>query len=115
MQVERILNAELKVDQRSEELVNEVSFELPNIEQGITKTNLFCPCLKNALHLNLMGGNLTDDNNNSTNAGRHLIECYQIIEWAKEIPHFLQLSLDDQIALLKSGWNELLIAAFSHR
>lgn len=62
-----------------------------------------------------MGGTITDDNNNSTNASRHLVECYQMIEWAKEIPHFSTLPLDDQIALLKTGWNELLIAAFSHR
>jgi hypothetical protein len=62
-----------------------------------------------------MGGTITDDNNNSTNASRHLIECYQMIEWCKEIPHFSTLPLDDQIALLKTGWNELLIAAFSHR
>lgn len=35
--------------------------------------------------------------------------------WAKHIPHFTSLPVDDQVRLLKAGWNELLIAAFSHR
>lgn len=33
----------------------------------------------------------------------------QIIEFAKRVPHFNGLSRADQILLLKSGWNELLI------
>merc|ERR1712013_962723 len=36
-------------------------------------------------------------------------------EWAKQIPHFTSLCLDDQVALLRGGWNELMIAGFSHR
>lgn len=39
----------------------------------------------------------------------------QLIEWAKHIPHFTDLPVEDQVVLLKAGWNELLIAAFSHR
>lgn len=59
---------------------------------------------------------MIDDNNNNSNLNtRHLLECYQMIEWAKEIPYFSKLPLDDRIALLKSGWNELLIVQFSHR
>ncbi|XP_015926865.1 retinoic acid receptor RXR-alpha-A isoform X2 [Parasteatoda tepidariorum] len=42
-------------------------------------------------------------------------QLYQLVEWAKHIPHFTQLPLEDQMKLLKAGWNELLIAAFSHR
>ncbi|XP_053214326.1 retinoic acid receptor RXR-alpha-B-like isoform X2 [Panonychus citri] len=42
-------------------------------------------------------------------------QLYQLIEWAKHIPHFCDLSIGDQMILLKSGWNELLIAGFSHR
>ncbi|KAI1305270.1 Retinoic acid receptor RXR-alpha [Halotydeus destructor] len=42
-------------------------------------------------------------------------QMYQLVEWAKHIPHFTELPVDDQVALLKSGWNELLIAGFSHR
>ncbi|XP_063602993.1 retinoic acid receptor RXR-alpha-B-like isoform X2 [Penaeus indicus] len=45
-------------------------------------------------------------------ADRHLV---QLVEWAKHIPHFTELSVDDQVILLKAGWNELLIASFSHR
>ncbi|PRD28884.1 UNVERIFIED_CONTAM: Rxra [Trichonephila clavipes] len=42
-------------------------------------------------------------------------QLYQLVEWAKHIPHFTELPLEDQMVLLKAGWNELLIAAFSHR
>lgn len=45
-------------------------------------------------------------------ADRHLV---QLVEWAKHIPHFTDLPVDDQVILLKAGWNELLIASFSHR
>lgn len=38
-----------------------------------------------------------------------------LVEWAKQIPHFTELPLDDQVALLRGGWNELMIAGFSHR
>merc|ERR550519_2387234 len=38
-----------------------------------------------------------------------------LVEWAKHIPHFTELCLDDQVALLRGGWNELMIAGFSHR
>lgn len=39
----------------------------------------------------------------------------QLFEWARMIPHFSELHLDDQVSLMKSGWNELLIAEFAHR
>jgi len=42
-------------------------------------------------------------------------QLLQLVEWAKHIPHFTELPLDDQVVLLRAGWNELLIAAFSHR
>jgi len=38
-----------------------------------------------------------------------------LVEWAKNIPHFTSLCVDDQVALLRGGWNELMIAGFSHR
>ncbi|XP_026883352.1 retinoic acid receptor RXR-gamma-A [Electrophorus electricus] len=42
-------------------------------------------------------------------------QLFTLVEWAKRVPHFSQLSLDDQVILLRAGWNELLIASFSHR
>ncbi|XP_014247789.1 retinoic acid receptor RXR-like isoform X2 [Cimex lectularius] len=42
-------------------------------------------------------------------------QLFQLVDWAKHIPHFTSLPLEDQILLLNAGWNELLIAGFSHR
>ncbi|XP_053597436.1 retinoic acid receptor RXR-alpha-B isoform X2 [Microplitis mediator] len=42
-------------------------------------------------------------------------QLFQLVEWAKHIPHFTSLPIEDQVLLLRAGWNELLIAAFSHR
>ncbi|KAF5288017.1 hypothetical protein FQA39_LY15546 [Lamprigera yunnana] len=42
-------------------------------------------------------------------------QLFQLVEWAKNIPHFTSLPLQDQVSLLRAGWNELLIAGFSHR
>lgn len=42
-------------------------------------------------------------------------QLFQLVDWAKHIPHFTALPLEDQVLLLRAGWNELLIAAFSHR
>ncbi|XP_062342639.1 retinoic acid receptor RXR-beta-A isoform X2 [Osmerus eperlanus] len=42
-------------------------------------------------------------------------QLFTLVEWAKRIPHFSELALDDQVILLRAGWNELLIASFSHR
>ncbi|XP_071012152.1 retinoic acid receptor RXR-alpha-B-like [Oncorhynchus clarkii lewisi] len=42
-------------------------------------------------------------------------QLFNLVEWAKMIPHFSELVLDDQVILLRAGWNELLIASFSHR
>uniref|UniRef100_A0A3Q0SBF2 Retinoic acid receptor RXR n=1 Tax=Amphilophus citrinellus TaxID=61819 RepID=A0A3Q0SBF2_AMPCI len=42
-------------------------------------------------------------------------QLFALVEWAKRIPHFSELPLDDQVILLRAGWNELLIASFSHR
>ncbi|XP_058808463.1 retinoic acid receptor RXR-alpha-B [Phymastichus coffea] len=39
----------------------------------------------------------------------------QMVEWAKRIPQFTSLPLEDQALLLRAGWCELLIAEFSHR
>lgn len=42
-------------------------------------------------------------------------QLFTLVEWAKRIPHFTELPIDDQVILLRAGWNELLIAGFSHR
>nr|ABS70715.1 retinoid X receptor a isoform [Nucella lapillus] len=42
-------------------------------------------------------------------------QLFTLVEWAKRIPHFIELPLEDQVILLRAGWNELLIAGFSHR
>ncbi|KAJ0181722.1 hypothetical protein K1T71_002444 [Dendrolimus kikuchii] len=38
-----------------------------------------------------------------------------LVVWAREIPHFSQLDLDDQVLLIKSSWNELLLFAIAWR
>lgn len=35
--------------------------------------------------------------------------------WATQIPHFMDIDYEDQICLLKDGWNELMLADFAHR
>ncbi|GAB6021969.1 hypothetical protein CHUAL_006129 [Chamberlinius hualienensis] len=42
-------------------------------------------------------------------------QLLHLVEWAKHIPHFVELPISDQVVLLRAGWNELLIASFSHR
>lgn len=39
----------------------------------------------------------------------------QLFEWARRVPHFLQLARGDQAALLGAGWNELIIASVAFR
>lgn len=39
----------------------------------------------------------------------------QIVEFAKNLPLFGDLNLDDQITLIKSGWNELMILGSAYR
>jgi retinoid X receptor alpha len=73
MPIERILEAEQRVEPKSEEEL------VTNISQAAEK------------------------------------QLYSLVSWAKHIPHFTDLPIDDQVVLLKAGWNELLIAGFSHR
>ena len=42
-------------------------------------------------------------------------QLYQMVEYAKRMPYFLKLQLEDQVLLLKAGWNELLIANVAWR
>nr|QOU81379.1 ultraspiracle protein isoform 2 [Conopomorpha sinensis] len=38
-----------------------------------------------------------------------------LVVWARDIPHFSQLELDDQVLLIKTSWNELLLFAIAWR
>ncbi|XP_055382463.1 protein ultraspiracle isoform X2 [Condylostylus longicornis] len=42
-------------------------------------------------------------------------QLYQMVEYARRMPYFSKLQLDDQVLLLKAGWNELLIANVAWR
>jgi len=42
-------------------------------------------------------------------------QLYQLVEYARRMPHFLQLQRDDQVTLLRAGWNELIIASVAWR
>lgn len=42
-------------------------------------------------------------------------QLFQLIEYARRMPHFAQLQREDQITLLRAGWNELLIATVAWR
>ncbi|XP_043193971.1 retinoic acid receptor RXR-like [Amphibalanus amphitrite] len=42
-------------------------------------------------------------------------QLHQLFEWARRIPHFVELNRLDQVALLRAGWNELIIASLSYR
>ncbi|XP_059351315.1 retinoic acid receptor RXR-like isoform X2 [Daphnia carinata] len=79
MPIERVLEAEKRVECKDEPQVNSATAALGNICAATDK------------------------------------QLFQLVEWAKHIPHFTELPLDDQVVLLRAGWNELLIAAFSHR
>ncbi|XP_074655772.1 retinoic acid receptor RXR-alpha-B-like isoform X2 [Tubulanus polymorphus] len=79
MPVERILEAEIAVEPKTDTYVDAQRDPVTNICQAADK------------------------------------QLFTLVEWAKRIPHFADLPLDDQVILLRAGWNELLIAAFSHR
>lgn len=42
-------------------------------------------------------------------------QIYQLVDFARRLPHFTSLKKEDQVMLLKSGWNELLIATVAWR
>jgi hypothetical protein len=41
-------------------------------------------------------------------------QVYQIVDFARRLPHFLKLKQTDQMYLLKHGWNELLILSVAY-
>lgn len=48
-------------------------------------------------------------------SGRDPVMVKYLVNWASIIPHFNEIDIEDQICLLRAGWNELLIADFAHR
>lgn len=42
-------------------------------------------------------------------------QLYQLIEYARRMPYFDKLQREDQVTLLRAGWNELLIATVAWR
>ncbi|XP_028851433.1 retinoic acid receptor RXR-alpha-B isoform X2 [Denticeps clupeoides] len=87
MPVEKILEAELAVEPKTETYI-EGTVGVPSSSPNDPVTNI-CQAADKQL--------------------------FTLVEWAKRIPHFSDLPLDDQVILLRAGWNELLIASFSHR
>lgn len=43
------------------------------------------------------------------------LQVEQLVGWAKQVPRFSELLIDDQITLLKSYWNELIIADVAYK
>ena len=39
----------------------------------------------------------------------------QLTDWAKRIPNFLTLSLDDQVALVRASWRDILCCSLAYR
>jgi len=39
----------------------------------------------------------------------------QLTEWAKRVPHFATLSLDDQVALVRASWRDILCCSLAYR
>ncbi|PSN50084.1 Retinoic acid receptor RXR [Blattella germanica] len=92
MPVERILEAEKRVECKSEQ---QVEFELRCWNRKVD-------AWRRRAELNGVGPKSAVTNIcQATNK-----QLFQLVEWAKHIPHFTTLPL---------SWNELLIAAFSHR
>lgn len=42
-------------------------------------------------------------------------QLFQLIEYARRMPYFDRLQREDQVTLLRAGWNELLIATVAWR
>ncbi len=38
-----------------------------------------------------------------------------LTEWAKRVPHFATLSLDDQVALVRASWRDILCCSLAYR
>ena len=43
------------------------------------------------------------------------IQLSQLINWAKRVPYFTTLSIDDQIALVRASWRDILCCSLAYR
>uniref|UniRef100_A0A2R5L9S0 Nuclear receptor subfamily 2 group B member 4 n=1 Tax=Ornithodoros turicata TaxID=34597 RepID=A0A2R5L9S0_9ACAR len=118
MPIDRILEAELRVEPKTEELeVN--AFTMPSRGPPTPAPQPPPPVHRLPVQFaQVKPADLTmpaekDPVTNICQAADR--QLHQLVEWAKHIPHFTELPLEDRMVLLKAGWNELLIAAFSHR
>ena len=39
----------------------------------------------------------------------------QLIDWSRRVPHFATLSLDDQCALIRASWRDILCCSLAYR
>lgn len=39
----------------------------------------------------------------------------QLADWAKRVPHFATLSIDDQVALVRASWRDILCCSLAYR
>jgi retinoid X receptor beta len=39
----------------------------------------------------------------------------QLTDWAKRVPHFATLSIDDQVALVRASWRDILCCSLAYR
>ncbi|XP_078422906.1 retinoic acid receptor RXR-alpha-B-like isoform X1 [Cetorhinus maximus] len=112
MPVEKILEAEVAVEQKLELQADGAGSEVASmdaISQALADAEPQATVIRRVITAKKPNDPVT---NICQAADKQL---FTLVEWAKRIPHFSELPLDDQVILLRAGWNELLIASFSHR
>uniref|UniRef100_A0A5S6R156 Nuclear receptor subfamily 2 group B member 4 n=1 Tax=Trichuris muris TaxID=70415 RepID=A0A5S6R156_TRIMR len=60
----------------------------------------------------ILEAELASDRISPTDCQQNGVELYQrrLARWARMLPHFLDLPIEDQALLLKNGWNELILS-----
>lgn len=43
------------------------------------------------------------------------VQLTQLTDWAKRVPHFSTLSIDDQVALVRASWRDILCCSLAFR
>ncbi|XP_067865808.1 retinoic acid receptor RXR-beta-A isoform X2 [Heterodontus francisci] len=112
MPVEKILEAEVAVEQKLELQADGAGSEVTSID-AISQVFADAEPQATVIRRVITAKKPNDPVTNICQAADK--QLFTLVEWAKRIPHFSELPLDDQVILLRAGWNELLIASFSHR